>query len=355
MPEQGSTYAQEGTLAHAYGALKLKTFLGLDTSAEQAEIAQLSSLYHTGEMDEYTDTYTAIVLERYNAAKAETPDARLLVETRLDFSDYVPDAFGTSDATIIADGTMEIIDLKYGKGVRVDARDNPQMMIYALGAYSAHGLDYDIDRVRMTIVQPRIDNLSTAEMPASELLEWAERELKPKAAEAFRGGGAQNPGAWCQFCKVKSLCRALADRCTSVTRENPDTGLLTPGEIAADILPWLPIMKSWITGMEEYALQQALSGVAYDGYKLVAGRSVRRITDEEAVTAILAGEGYDRSEFMKPATLCGLTDLEKLVGKKRLAVLCDGYITKPQGKPALVPESDKRPVYNSAAEDFKDF
>ena len=341
-------------MAHAYCAKKLKSFMRLPTDAEDKEIEELSSIYHTGEMDEYTDTYKTIVLEKFNAARTVTKDAQLLIETRLDFSDYVPEAFGTSDATIIADGCMEIIDFKYGKGVRVSAVDNPQMKIYAIGAYLANSFEYRIDRVRMTIVQPRIDNLSEFEMSVADLMEWAEKELRPKAEAAHKGNAQQNPGEWCQFCKVKCSCKALANRCATIAKENPTPGLIAPEEMAADILPWLSIIKAWCTSVEEYALQQALGGVAYPGFKLVEGRSVRKITDSDAVASLLKGEGYDTAEYMKPATLCGISDLEKLVGKKRFAALCAGYITKPQGKPTLVPNEDKRPAYNTASDDFND-
>lgn len=353
-PDEDSSYAQEGTLAHAYCAQKLKSFIGLDTTDEAKEIAQLNDEYHTGEMDEYTDTYKTIVLEKFNAARTVTKDAQLLIETRLDFSEYVPEAFGTSDATIIADGLMEVIDFKYGKGVRVSAVDNEQMKIYALGAYLKHSFEYRIDRVRMTIVQPRIDNLSEFEMSIPDLLKWADEVLRPKAVEAFSDHGIQNPGEWCQFCKVKCGCKALAEKCTSIAQGNPDPGLITPKKMAADILPWLAIIKSWVSSMEDYTLQQALAGVSYPGYKLVEGRSNRKITDDKAVIALLSKEGYDESEYMKPAVLCGIGDLEKLVGKKRLAVLCADYITKPQGKPTLTTSDDKRPAYNAAADDFND-
>ena len=353
-PDEDSSYAQEGTLAHAYCAQKLKSFMGLDTADEAKEIAQLNDEYHTGEMDEYTDTYKTIVLEKFNAARSVTKDAQLLIETRLDFSEYVPEAFGTSDATIIADGLMEVIDFKYGKGVRVSAVDNEQMKIYALGAYLKHSFEYRIDRVRMTIVQPRIDNLSEFEMSIPDLLKWADEVLRPKAVEAFSDHGIQNPGEWCQFCKVKCGCKALAEKCTSIAQGNPDPGLITPKKMAADILPWLAIIKSWVSSMEDYTLQQALAGVSYPGYKLVEGRSNRKITDDKAVIALLSKEGYDESEYMKPAVLCGIGDLEKLVGKKRLAVLCADYITKPQGKPTLTTSDDKRPAYNAAADDFND-
>ncbi len=351
-PDKESSYAQEGTLAHAYCALKLKSFMGLPTDHEEKEIAELNATYHTGEMDEYTDTYKTIVLEKFNTARTVTKDAQLLIETRLDFSEYVPEAFGTSDATIIADGCMEIVDFKYGKGVKVSAVDNPQMKIYALGAYLANCFEYRIDRVRMTIVQPRIDNLSEAELTVAELLEWADNELRPKAVAAYEGNAPQNPGDWCQFCKVKCMCRALAERCASTAKENPDPRLIAPDEMATAILPHLSMIKAWCSSVEEYTLQQALDGVAYPGFKLVEGRSNRKITDASAVAGILAKEGYDESEYMKPAALCGISDLEKLVGKKRLSALCAEYIIKPQGKPALVADEDKRPAYNAAANDF---
>lgn len=353
-PDNETSYAQEGTLAHAYCALKLKSFMGLNTAAEEKEIAELNDTYHTGEMDEYTDTYKTIVLEKFNAARTATKDAQLLIETRLDFSEYIPEAFGTSDATIIADGLMEIIDFKYGKGVKVSAVENEQMMIYALGAYLANCFEYRIDRVRMTIVQPRIDNLSEYEISAADLMKWAEETLRPKAVEAFGGKGEQNPGEWCQFCKVKCGCKALAEKCTNIVKGYPTPGLITPDQMATDILPWLSIIKSWATSIEDYALQQALAGTAYKGYKVVEGRSVRKITDDKAVIGLLDKEGYAEAEYMKPATLCGIGDLEKLIGKKRFSALCADYITKPQGKPTLVPADDKRPAYNAAAGDFND-
>lgn len=349
-----SPYALEGTLAHAYCALKLKLCLGHDTSEEKREIRELNERFHTGEMDEYTDAYATIVLEKYNTARMLVLDARLLVETRFDFSEYVPEAFGTSDATIIADGLMEVIDFKYGKGVKVSAIENEQMMIYALGAYLKHSFDFRIERVRMTIVQPRIDNISEFEMTVPELMEWAETVLRPKAREAFLGKGRQQPGEWCKFCKVKGNCKALAEKCTSLVQGARDPRLLTPVEMASDILPWVPMIKAWVSTIEEYTLQQALAGTEYPGYKVVEGRSVRKITDDKAVIDLLAKEGYDETEYMKPAMLCGIGDLEKLVGKKRFAALCADYITRPQGKPALTTADDKRPAYSTAADDFND-
>ena len=350
--DEGSDYAAEGTLAHAYCAMKLKNFLGLPTDGEKEEIAALQEKYGTGGMAEYTDTYATIVLEKYNDARAATPDAQLLVETRLDFSDYVPEAFGTADAIIIADGTMEVIDFKYGKGVKVSAVENPQMMIYALGAYARFAFEYRIDNLRATIVQPRIDNLSEYEITVEELTAWAANVLAPAAEKAYKGEGPQTPGAWCQFCKVKNQCRALANKCKEVVAVDPK--LITPEELAKDVLPMVPIVKTWISGVEDFALAQALSGVQIPGWKIVEGRSVRKIVDADATITALNQAGYKTTEILKPQELRTITDLEKLVGKKQFAALCGEWIEKPKGKPTLAPESDKRKAIDPVAEDFKD-
>lgn len=349
--DEGSDYAAEGTLAHAYCAMKLKNFLGLPTDGEKEEIAALREKYGTGEMAEYTDTYSTIVLEKYNAARAATPDAQLLVETRLDFSDYVPKAFGTADAIIIADGTMEVIDFKYGKGVKVSAVENPQMMIYALGAYARFAFEYRIDNLRATIVQPRIDNLSEYEITVEELTAWAANVLTPAAEKAYKGEGPQTPGAWCQFCKVKNQCRALASKCKEVVAVDPK--LITPEELAKDVLPMVPIVKTWISGVEDFALAQALSGVQLPGWKIVEGRSVRKITDTDSVAAVLTKNGYKQNDIFKPVEMRTITDLEKLVGKKQFAAMCGEWINKPQGKPTLAPEGDKRKAIDPIADDFK--
>lgn len=347
MPDTGSAYADEGTLAHACCALLLKRHLGLPTAGEEGDIARLSS-YRTGEMDEHAETYKTIVLEKYNAARARTPDALLLVEVRLDFTEWMPEAFGTADAVIIADGLMEVIDFKYGKGVKVDAAENPQMQIYALGAWSRFSFEYNIERVRMTIVQPRIDNLSEWELPTGDLLAWACYRLRPLAAEAYGGGGRQKPGEWCRFCKVKGCCSAMADLAFKTVEEHPYPETISPEEMATGVLPLLDTIKTWLKGVEEYTLGQALGGQRYEGYKLVAGRSVRKVTDPESVMAALRPL-FAEEAYMRPRELKTLTDLEKVVGKKRFASLCGEWVDKPLGKPALVPVGDKRPELSADA------
>ncbi len=339
--DSGSSFAEEGTLAHAYCAKHLKEFLGIDTSEEQAEIEQYNDAYHTGEMDEYTQMYKTIVLEKFNEARTKTADAQLLVEVRLDFTEYMPEAFGTADAVVIADGTMEIIDFKYGKGVKISAFENPQMQIYALGAYTQFSFEYNIQRVRMTIVQPRIDNLSEYELEASELKAWAKYVLRPKAAEAFGKSGHQRPGDWCKFCKVKATCKALANLTFAAVNDNPDPKTITADEMATKVLPMLETIRTWIKGVDEYTLEQALGGTKYQGYKLVAGRSIRKITNQEAVMSALSKD-FAEDTYIKPKELKTITELEKIVGKKRFAEICGEWIDKPQGKPTLVPESDKR-------------
>lgn len=352
--DKGSTFAEEGSLAHAYCAKKLKEFLGRDVSEENKEIAELNELYHSGEMDEYTDTYKTIVLEKFNAARAKTKDAQLLVEVKLDFSHYVPDAFGTSDAVIIADGCMEVIDFKYGKGVKVSAVENPQMMIYALGAWDLFNFEYNITKVKMTIVQPRLDNLSEFEISVGDLINWAVDVLEPKAKEAY-AGGTQKPGDWCQFCKIKAKCRAIATKCVEVQQNHPDPRLISKEDMERTILPLLSTIKTWLSGVEEFSLEQALAGVQYRGFKIVEGRSVRKITDPSAVMKLLGENGFAEESYLKPTELRSITDLEKLIGKKRFGTLCADYINKPQGKPTLVPESDKRQAIDPVKDDFSDF
>lgn len=354
--DKGSDFAAEGTLAHAICEQKLLTLLGRPHDEADKEIEELSPKYHSGEMDEYTDTYKAIVMEKYNAAKVNTPDAQLLVEVRLDFRSFLQDSFGTADAVIIADDLMEIIDFKYGKGVKVSAFQNPQMRIYALGALDEFLLEYNIKRVRMTIVQPRIDNLSEDEMPVSSLIKWRDEVLRPASELAFRGDGEQVPGEWCRFCKVKASCKALATLATKTCNEDFKNPRLISDEDIPKLLPLIPVLKSWMDDFTVFSLERAMAGAHLEGYKVVEGRSIRQVTDQDGLVGILTQEGFDRDILFRPAELKTLGDLEKIVGKKKFADLSKPYVTKPQGKPTLVELSDKRPPLSlqSANDDFKE-
>jgi RecB family exonuclease len=355
--DQGSDFAAEGTLAHAIASRKILETLGRPHDEQDKEIEELRERYYSEEMEGYTDTYRSIVLEKFNEAKTRSKDAQLLVEVRLDFSAFLPDAFGTADAVIIADDLMEVIDFKYGKGVKVDADHNPQMMIYALGALDEFLLDYDIKRVRMTIVQPRIDNLSECGMMVGELTAWRTVSLKPAAEAAFAGTGDQVPGEWCQFCKVRSVCTALAEKARQVCNEDFREARLISDEDIPGLLPLLPVLKGWLEDFASHALQRALDGATIKGYKLVEGKSNRQITDSDALLGALLVKGFQRDVLLKKPELRPIGELEKIVGKKAFAEIGKPWLVKPQGKPTLAEESDKRPVWKpkeSADEDFNE-
>lgn len=271
----------------------------------------------------------------------------VLIEQRVDFSRWVEQGFGTSDAIIISDGTLHVVDYKHGLGVLVEADNNPQMMCYALGALELFDAIYDIDAVSMTVYQPRRQNVSTFEMSKDDLFRWADEVLKPTAELAFAGDGNFLCGEWCGFCKAKHECRARAENLMLAQYDFKLPPLLEDTEIEV-ILTRADQLVSWVNDIKEYALQQAISGKEWTGFKLVEGRSNRRYTDEVAVTQTVTDAGFDPYE----RKLLGITAMQKLLGKSRFDELLSAYIEKPQGKPALVPESDKRPVMNNAKTDF---
>lgn len=273
-----------------------------------------------------------------------------MIEQRLDFSRWVENGFGTGDCVIVADDVLQIIDYKHGLGVLVSAEKNPQMMCYALGALELFDGIYDINSIQMTIFQPRRENVSTCNITKDELLSWADEILKPTAELAYEGKGEFKAGKHCQFCKVKATCRKRAEYNLELAQydfEMPPT--LEETEVAA-ILPKIDSLISWATDIKEYALQQALSGTHYDGFKVVEGRANRKYTDDDAVAFAAKDAGFDPYE----KKLLGITAMTALMGKKKFEEVLGKYITKPQGKPALVPESDKRPAINTAYEDFSE-
>lgn len=346
MPDKETVYAAEGTLAHALCETKLRE-LGEDALAE----LRASELY-AEEMEEFTDSYADYVHSVLAAERERTPDAQLLVEVRLDLTRYAPECFGTADAVVIGDGTLNVIDFKYGKGVAVDARENPQLMIYGLGALEALDYLFAPAKVRMHIFQPRLGNVSVYNLPAEDLRQWGRDVLRPGAAAAFAGGGPQRAGDWCRFCKVRQRCKTLAAYCTPPETAD-DPRLLSAAELP-ELLKRVPVMKTWAADLEAYALQLALDGTDVPGYKVVEGRSKRVINDEAALADALEAGGWKPEQFYQPPALLPLTGLEKLCGKKAFAELAAPFLDKPPGKPTLVPESDKRPAYrpDSAESDF---
>lgn len=351
--EQSSSFAEEGTCAHALCEVKLLTALERDATHAEADYGALADRWYNQEMEDCTTEYVQAVLEKYNTCKRDTPSTKIFIEKRLDFSPWIPNSFGTADAVIVTNNRIEVIDFKYGKGVQVYAERNTQMMIYALGAIADYELDYDIKSVRMTIIQPRLFHISEYEISKEELMAWADNELVPQAKKAYDGEGEQVVGEWCRFCKVKSLCRKMA--CTAITESeaNKDKRLITDDDMPR-LLTLIPSIKKWCEDVESYALAQAIQGHQWKGYKIVEGRSKRVISDEQTLVENLINNGYEEGILYKK-DLKGITELEKTIGKKTFSQLSEGCITKSEGKPTLVPESDKREPLNinNAFEDFK--
>src|SRR5574344_556110 len=341
--DKGSDYAAEGTDAHALAEFKLKKALGLPADDPTDGLS-----WYSEEMDDCTSGYAEFVLEQVVAAKKACADPVVLIEQRVDFSRWVEQGFGTADCVIIADGTLRVVDFKYGLGVLVSAEENPQMMCYALGALELFDGIYDIDTVHMTIYQPRRDNVSTYELSKDELYHWADEVLKPTADLAFAGDGNFLCGEWCGFCKAKHECRARADANMELTRYDFKLPPLLTDEEVEEILVRADDLVTWAADIKEYALQKAISGKKWNGWKLVEGRSNRRYTNETVVAGVVTDAGFDPYEHK----VLGVTAMQKLLGKSRFDELLAAYIEKPQGKPTLVPESDKRPGMNTAKNDF---
>jgi hypothetical protein len=357
MPDKGSEVAKEGTLAHKIGELliqdKLKRIPKVEFKKALKKL-EASDLYN-GAMLDHCEDYAVFVIERFADARAKTKDALIHTEREIDLSAYVEEGFGTVDNTIIGDHIIEIIDLKYGKGVFVDAKENKQMMLYALGVIDEFEYMYDTQKVRMTIYQPRLDNYSSWEISVADLKAWGETELRPKAALAFKGQGDFVPGVHCQFCKLRATCKANADKQLELAAYDfKNSELLTDQEIA-DILDRSKLFQNWLTAVEDYALDQAVNqNKKWPGYKLVEGRSNRKYSDEQKVAEKLKSAGYAEEVIFKKSLL-GITALEKEIGKKEFTVLTSGLLIKPPGKPVLASIDDKRPEYSSAEAAVKDF
>jgi hypothetical protein len=342
-PDRGSDYAAEGTDAHTLCEFRLKQALGLPAKDPIEDLG-----WYNEEMEECAAAYTAYVMELVEAAKQSGSTPTVLIEQRVDFSRWVESGFGTADCIVIADRILNIVDYKHGQGVEVSAVDNSQMKLYALGALEIVDYLYDIEEVQMTIFQPRKGNVSVFQISREALLEWAEGELTRQAQLAFEGKGEFSCGEWCRFCKAKAECRERANANLALAQLEFQLPALLDDEEIAEILGKLDALVSWATDVKEYALQQAVSGKAWTGWKLVEGRSNRRYTNENAVIAAVLQAGYDPYE----KKVLGITAMQKALGKARFEELLSPFIEKPQGKPTLVPESDKRPAMNTAKNDF---
>lgn len=343
IPDVTTEYAREGTYAHELAEFKVNQLLGIKTDNPTENLD-----YYDQEMEDCTDSYAQYISE----VISKYSDPIVMVEQRLDFSRYVPDGFGTGDCIIVADDVLTVIDFKYGKGVAVEAEHNPQMMLYALGALEMFSILYDINEIQMVIFQPRIENISEFSMSVSDLLDWAENELKPKAELAAKGEGEFCAGEHCRFCKVKAACRKRAEYNLAIAKYDfapPD--MLQDIEIAM-ILERADSLTAWAADVKEYALSEALKGRKWNGYKVVEGRANRKYTDEKAVASAVKAAGKD--PYSEPKIL-GITEMTKLLGgKKKFEELLSKYVYKPQGKPTLVPVSDKRKEWSAAENDFQE-
>lgn len=367
-PNESSVYAAEGTFAHEVCEYKVRKYLKERVKRPQSEE------YDTEEIEQITDVYAEFVISIIEQMKENGCEPLAFVEERVDYSHIAPSGFGTADMLIIGKdeqgrGILHVCDFKTGAGVFVDADHNSQMMLYAIGALAAYGFLYDIEIVRMSIIQPRLDNISTFECSRAELEEWGE-SIKPIAKLAYEGKGEQSPGDWCRFCRAKPVCKACADEALALCREDfldldagafddtaeesdmtapyeADTqtavfkqpGLIPINELA-EILPTLNRISSWIEAVFAFVSSEAINhGVPIPGYKVVEGRSKRVFTDTKAVVDTAVQNGY--TDLYKQ-TLITLTEFEKMMGKKKFNELFGQYVAKPPGKLALVPESDPR-------------
>lgn len=344
LPDTESDFAKEGTCAHELCEYKVNKYLGIDAADPTPGLE-----FFDDEMSECTDSYAQYIAEQIQ----QYSDPVVMVEQRLDFSKYVPDGFGTGDCVIVADEVMTVVDYKHGKGVKVDADNNPQMMLYALGALELFGVLYDVSEIRMVIFQPRMENISEFSMSVADLLEWAENTLRPVARLAAEGEGEFSAGDYCRFCKVKATCRKRAEYNLMIAQYDfkpPD--MLEDHEVEM-ILERVETLVSWADEIKEYALAQALSGKQWNGYKVVEGKSKRQYTDEDKVAEAVKAAGKD--PYAAPKVI-GITEMTKLLGgKKKFDEILGELVVKAHGKPTLVPASDKRKAWtNSAEEDFKE-
>ena len=342
-PDSTSVYAQEGTLAHELCELKLMAYTGEITKRKLTSMKTrlMKSELWQPEMDSTSEAYLDYIKD---ITMSYTVKPVILTEKKVDFSRYVPEGFGTADCLILAGDTLHVVDYKHGKGVVVDADHNPQMMLYALGAMSELSLLYRFKFVHMTIVQPRVNNISEFTMAADELIEWGEKVVKPKAEAAISGKGEFEAGDWCRFCRAKRQCKTRYESNDSLypaLSAQHDPRLITLDELGR-YLKRGKDMAAWLEDMKEYALSESLAGAEVPGWKAVEGRGSRVFTDTDEAVDTLIKNGIDESVLYERRVLT-LAQMEKAVGKKAFGELVGDLVVKNPGKPTLVEESDKRP------------
>jgi len=356
--DEGSEFAREGTFAHAVFEQELLHFLGRPIDPLPKELMHFDST----ELRDHVAYAVAHATARIVAAYERCRDPVILIEQRLDFSIWVPEGFGTGDLVIITDDLVEVLDLKYGKGIYVDAATNSQLRLYGLGAYNELSHLYNINRVRMTVLQPRLNNYGSEELPIGDLLSWAENKVVPKAKLAWLGQGEFVAGDHCNigFCKARYTCPARAEQALAVAQHEfsladvPAPSSLSQERIA-QLLPKADMVIDWFNDLKAYSLEQATKhGKIVPGFKLVEGRSNRKYSSQDDVAAKLQASGIPES-IMFERSLLGITAMKQAIGKKKFTELLGDLIVKPAGKPTLVPVEDKRPALPSAATAAEDF
>lgn len=355
---ESSSYAEEGTLAHELAETTLRFSLSLidgKTVKDKITAIEKDSNY-SEEMPDFVSKHVDYVLEQYNGAKKSDKLAVILIEERVDITHLIEEGFGTCDVIIIYNGILEVIDLKYGLGVRVEAEDNSQLKLYGAGALERYDLVYDIHTVKLTITQPRMDSISSWEISADDLRKWGEEVVKPTALIAYEGAGEQKTGDWCKFCKASPRCKAQSDLALEAARQAfTDPQLLTDEELV-EIYAKIPNIDKWFKAVADYMYKEALDGKNWEGYKLVDGRSCRAWTDEAQVQKVLLEQTYSTEAFLS-RKLKGIGDIEKLVGKKNFPIMLGELVKYQRTSPSLVPESDKRPPMQKVeyfADDLED-
>lgn len=373
--KKDSPYAREGTKAHALGEIKIRNALyhademttakwSRMTPEEQEAYEGINDFRYQAlrddlgeipkDMEQATDTYCDVVMGRFLRVRELDPNAVLVLEQRYDYSEWVKGGFGTGDATIVSDIILEVLDLKYGKGIPVDAVDNPQIRLYELGAYAKYRHLYDFDQVRGTIIQPRLDSLSDETLSVAALLDWANNYVAPRAHLAWSGEGEFVTGEHCRFCAAKAICSARVAEAMKLFRYGLESPGVIPDEQIPEILATLDLAEAWISDIRNYAESQALRGQKWQGYKLVRGkRPNRKWSDPEEVKAQLLRAGYGLEQFEKHE-LRPPGEVEKALGKTAFRALLDGLVSQGDGRLTLVPESDKRQEYSAADADFSD-
>lgn len=348
IPDTTSEYAKEGTKAHALGELNLKLFLNLITKNQYKKIKK-EIVDDNVDMLNYINGYSDFVIERFSEVKRKTKDAKLEIEVKVDFSKWVPKGFGTADVVIISDNGIEIIDLNYGQGIPVLAENNSQLKLYALGVLDEYSLLYNIKQISMIIYKPRLDNISTSTISVDELISWANEYVKPRAEMAFKGKGEFKVGEHCRFCKIRNTCRKRAEENLKLAQYSFKLPATLSNQEISEILAQIDDLVSWSKDIKEYALNEAIKGAKFDGFKLVEGRSNRKYIDESIVASALESLGFKEEEIYSKSLLT-ITAMEKLLGKERFKECIGNYIIKPKVKPVLVMKSDKRPELNTLQE-----